>query len=96
MLEEFLAEDPNDSFSRYALALEMEKAGEEPAAIAGLEKVIALDPKYVAAYYHLGRLLVKNGRAEQARSVYTQGLTVSAEAGDQRTHSEIQDAIDSL
>lgn len=96
MLEEFLAEDPSDSFSRYALALEFEKEGRDSEAISGLGKVLELDPKYVAAYYHLGRLLARAGETEQARAVYTRGLVASSEAGDQRTNSEIQEAIDML
>ena len=96
MLEEFLAEDPSDSFSRYALALELEKEGRDLEAISGLEKVIEMDPTYVAAYYHLGRLLARAGETEQARAVYTRGLVASSEAGERRTHAEIQDAIEML
>ena len=96
MLEEFLAEDPSDSFSRYALSLELEKEGRDGEAISGLERVIELDPKYVAAYYHLGRLLARAEKTEDARAVYARGLVAASEAGDQRTHSEILDAIEML
>ncbi len=96
MLEEFLAEDPSDSFSRYALALELEKEGRDPDAISTLEKVIELDAGYVAAYYHLGRLLARTGRTDDARAVYSRGLIEASEAGEQRTQSEIQEAIEML
>ena len=96
LLEEFLAADPDDSFSRYALALEMEKAGDADGAIAHLNEVIRRDDTYVAAYYHLGRLLTKAGDEEEARAVYKRGLEVAAKAGDQKTRQEIQEALTML
>ena len=96
MLEEFVAADPADSFSRYALALELEKEKREPEAISQLQEVITRDPAYVAAYYHLGRILARLGQIEDARAAYRQGLDVSTAAGDQKTRNEIQEALDML
>ncbi len=94
MLEEFVAADAADSFSRYALALELEKEGRRAEAAVHLEEVIARDPAYVAAYYHLGRLLAAAGQAQEARAVYTRGLNV--ETIDKRTRSELEEAIEAL
>ena len=96
MLEEFVAADPDDSFSRYALALECDKAGLQQEAIALLREVIKRDAGYVAAYYHLGRMLARDERVEEALDVYRRGLGHAATAGDQRTRSEIQEAIEML
>jgi tetratricopeptide (TPR) repeat protein len=96
MLEDFVAQDPNDSFSRYALALELEKEGRELEAAPQLQEVIARDPNYVAAYYQLGRLLARLGQVEDARAVYRRGLDAAAASNDQRTRSEIQEALDML
>ena len=96
MLEEFLAADPADIFSRYALALELEKEQRMTEAIAELRDVISRDGGYVAAYYHLGRLLARQGQEGEAREVYRTGLDVAAKAGDRRTRDEIQEAMDSL
>ncbi|MEN3333002.1 MAG: hypothetical protein V7641_2367 [Blastocatellia bacterium] len=96
MLEEFLAADPADVFSRYALALELEKAQRPAEAIAALREVIGRDAGYVAAYYHLGRMLARAGETAEAREVYRAGLDLAAKAGDRRTRSEIQEAIESL
>ena len=95
-LEEFVAIDPNDSFSRYALALELEKSGEETDAVLHFREVISRDPGYVAAYYHLGKVLARTGHADEAREVYRKGLEVSVAANDQRTSTEIQEALDAL
>jgi tetratricopeptide (TPR) repeat protein len=96
MLEEFVAQDPDDSFSRYALALELEKVGQESEAVAHLREVAVRDPNYVAAFYHLGRLLARQGNIEDARAVYQLGLRAGESAGDQRTRSEIQQALEML
>lgn len=95
-LEEFVAADPNDSFSRYALALELDKAESRVNAADELREVIARDPGYVAAYYHLGRILSRLGEAEEARAVYQRGLEAASAAKDQRALSEIQEALDML
>ena len=96
MLEQFLAADPNDSFSRYALALELDKEGRTDEAIAQLQEVIARDPAYVPAYYHLGRVLARVGRTDEAREVYLNGVEAAGAAGDQKTRQEIQEALELL
>ena len=96
ILEEFLAADPADVFSRYALALELEKEQRTAEAISELRGVIDRNASYVAAYYHLGRMLARAGQMEEARAVYRTGLDVAAKSGDRRTRDEIQEALDSL
>ncbi len=96
MLEEFVTIDPNDSFSRYALALELEKEERAEEAIVQLQEVIKRDEDYVAAYYHLGRMLAKASKEEEALAVYNRGIVAATKAGDQKTRNEIQDAIEML
>ncbi|MFY9570742.1 MAG: hypothetical protein WAV20_05035 [Blastocatellia bacterium] len=96
MLEEFVAGDPNDSFSRYALALDLEKDGKDQETIEHLKEVINRDSSYVAAYYHLGRVLARTGDIEGARDVYRRGLDVAMAANDSRTRAEIQEALEML
>jgi tetratricopeptide (TPR) repeat protein len=96
MLEEFLAADPNDAFSRYALALELEKASQVDEAIAQLQEVIVRDTDYIAAYYHLGRLLTIAQQEAAALEIYQRGLAVATRLGDQKTRNEIHEAIEAL
>lgn len=96
ILEEFVSQDPDDSFSRYAYALELEKEGMADESVPQLREVIRRDPSYVAAYYHLGRLLTKSGAEDEARDVYTRGLITATAVGDQRSRNEIQEALDML
>jgi predicted Zn-dependent protease len=96
MLEEFVAADPDDSFSRYALALELEKEQRPDDAIARLQEVVARDENYVAAYYHLGRMLAKAGKDQEALAIYQRGVEAAGKAGDQKTRNEILEAIEML
>ena len=96
MLEAFVTEDPNDSFSRYALALELEKEIGAQEAVAQLREVISRDPGYVAAYHQLGRLLAQSGLIDNAREVYRRGIEAASDSGDQRSRSEMQEALETL
>lgn len=96
MLEEFVAADPADTFSRYALALELDKQQRAAEAITRLREVIGYDASYVAAYYHLGRLLAREGHDDEAREIYAAGLEVAAKAGERRTQEEIREALAAL
>ena len=96
ILEDFVAQDPNDSFSRYALALELEKENRVSEALQQLREVIARDPGLAAAYQQLGRLLAQSGSVDEAREIYRQGVSVAAAAGDQRARNEMQQALEML
>jgi tetratricopeptide (TPR) repeat protein len=96
LLEEFVAQDPNDSFSRYALALELEKDSAVEEAVAQLKEVISRDAGYVAAYHQLGRLLAQNGFIEDARDIYRRGIDVAKESNDRRSGSEMLEALEML
>ena len=96
MLEEFVAQDPDDSFSRYALALELEKESRPQDAVIQLREVIARDQNYVASYYQLGRLLARSGCVNEARDVYHRGIGVADSAGDQKASAEIREALEAL
>jgi tetratricopeptide (TPR) repeat protein len=96
ILEEFVAQDPNESFSRYALALELEKEKSVHEAVEQLREVILRDPGYTAAYQQLGRLLGQSGLPDEARDIYQRGIEAARASGDQRSVSEMQDALEMM
>jgi Tfp pilus assembly protein PilF len=95
-LQEFLALDPGDLFSAHALALEWVKAGEDATAKDIFEDILARDPSYVGSYYHLGRLLERTGRMEEARQVYGAGLEVALSKKEQLAANELRSALEEL
>ncbi|NTV74390.1 MAG: tetratricopeptide repeat protein, partial [Holophaga sp.] len=69
-----IGQDPDDSFTRYALALELAKEGRDRDAADQLQELISRESKYVPAYYHLGRILSKMGLTLEARDILTRGM----------------------
>jgi len=96
ILKGFLKDNPHDSFSRYALALEYVKIGQNGEALQEFETVRNTDPEYVATYYQLGQLYQKLGRKHDAEKTLRTGITVAAKAGDEHTRSELEAALESL
>jgi tetratricopeptide (TPR) repeat protein len=92
----FLEQDPDDSFSRYAVALELRSARRFDDAIAQLEELRRRDPSYCATYYQLGEMLALGGALDRAEEAYRAGIEVARVAGDLHTRSELEAALDEL
>lgn len=95
-LKEFLKANPNDSFVQHALALEYIKIGDDATAHQLFEAVLQRDENYVGSYYHLGKLLERNGDAQGALAVYERGMAKAKEAGEQQAYNELQAAYEDL
>ena len=96
VLKGFLEQDPKDSFSRYALALEYIKLGQTDDARQEFERVRDTDPGYVATYFQLGQLYRNLGLRHDAEKTYRTGITVASKQGDSHTQSELEGALESL
>ena len=96
ILKGFLKDNPDDSFSRYALALEYVKLGQNDEALREFEAVKAGDPDYVATYFQLGQLYQKLGKTHEAEKTFRTGISVAAKAGDDHTKSELEGALEGL
>jgi Tfp pilus assembly protein PilF len=96
ILQGFLRQDPEDSFSRYALALEYVKLGQTDDARRDFETVRDTDPSYVATYFQLAQLYRNLGLRHEAEKTYRTGITVASKAGDAHTQSELEGALESL
>lgn len=89
----FLAEDPDDAFTRFALATEYRKAGRLDEAIATFEALCGRDPSYVGTYYHLGKAYAEVGRRDRAAEVYRDGIAEATRQRDGHARSELQAAL---
>lgn len=96
ILKGFLEQDPKDSFSRYALALEYIKSGQTDDARREFEFVRDQDPGYVATYFQLAQLYRTLGLRHEAEKTYRTGITVAAKAGDSHTKEELEGALEGL
>jgi tetratricopeptide (TPR) repeat protein len=96
ILKGFLGQEPGDSFSRYALALEYVKLGQHENARREFETVREKDPAYVATYFQLGQLYRTMGLRHDAEKTLRTGITVASKAGDTHTQGELEGALESL
>ncbi|MCE7934852.1 MAG: hypothetical protein DYG96_09695 [Chlorobi bacterium CHB2] len=93
---QFLEQDPNDSFARYAVALEYASRKQSGEAIAMLVELRQRDPGYVALYYQLGGLYASAERMEEAEEAYRTGIAVAIRSNDRHTAAELEAALDEL
>lgn len=93
LLLDVLRENPNDTFARYALALEYNKEELPGKARELLELLRVEHPDYLPTYYQLGKLIETEGDEEKALSVYREGLQLAIKQHDLKTRSELEEAI---
>jgi tetratricopeptide (TPR) repeat protein len=95
-LQEYLKAKPDDSFLRHALALEYVKTGNDEEARALFTEILETEPAYTGSYYHLGKLLERMGRTEEAIAWYEKGMAACQQAGDRHAYGELRGAYEEL
>ncbi len=95
-LRTMLTVEPEDTFLRYAIALELERAGDALQAITILEKMLNDDPSHIPIYYQLARMLSEAGRGSEAMEICETGMQQCESSGDHRTRSELNAMLENL
>jgi len=95
-LKEFLRADPNDSFTRYALALEYHGIGEPQRALDALLELTGIDPRYVPAYQQLGQIAASLNRMNEAKEYYRRGIEAASAQGEAHAAKEMQEELEEL
>ena len=85
MLEALLADDPQDVFLRYALAMEWDKEGAHEKSLAGLRDLAVGVPPYVPAFFQAAQQLTRLERLDEARTMLRDGIEAARAQGDART-----------
>ena len=96
ILQEMLAQDPNNAFARYGLGMEYVKGGKLAEAVAEFRTLLERDTNYAAAYFHGGQALEKLGKVDEARALYERGIEATTRTGDAHTRAEIEGALSLL
>ena len=95
-LRKFLEDDPTDTFTRYAIALEQSKLGDDAATVQAFEEVLQHDPSYAPAYHQLGLFFAARGQADAARAALERGIAAAKAVSDAHAASEMQETLDEL
>lgn len=95
-LKKLLEENPADTFSTYALALEyvgMEELVEAENIFCSL---IQNTPDYTPTYYQLAKLYEHTNRKELAIMTYEKGIQVTQKANEKHALAELRSALNEL
>lgn len=95
-LTRLLEREPNDPFLRYGLAMEHKKAGRPDEALAWFAKTLEADGTYCYAYYQRGQVLEEQGKPDEAKKAYTDGIAAAKKCNDAHAAGEMQVALDLL
>jgi predicted Zn-dependent protease len=95
-LKEFLKSSPDDEFLNFALAQEYIGMEDDDSASELLKKLRRISPDYVATYYHLGKLLIRQGQNDEAEKIFNEGIEVGRKIKDNHSVSELQSALNEL
>ena len=95
-LQEFLSEDPSDSFSSYALALEYQKAGELEMAVLQMELLRSMDPDYLPLYYQLGGFYKEQKNLIAAEGVLREGIMLAEAQKNKHTLAELKQSLSDI
>jgi Tfp pilus assembly protein PilF len=89
-LEALLAKGTDNALLRFGLANEYLKLGNFELAIGHLQRAVAHDPKYSAAWKRLGKTLAETGRKDKAIAAYENGIRAAEEKGDVQAAKEMR------
>lgn len=82
-IEAMLADDPDDAFLRYGLAMEHASAGDDASCAEVLRELIARSAAspYIPAYLQAGQALVRLDRIAEACAVLKDGIETAGKLG---------------
>ncbi|MEE9372665.1 MAG: hypothetical protein V3V00_06390 [Saprospiraceae bacterium] len=91
-LKDMLADDPNDSFVRFAIAMEYKNVEMFEEAVLEFNSLKVLDANYVGLYYHLAHCYAELQEEEAALIVYNDGIKIAENLNDLHAKSELMNA----
>jgi predicted Zn-dependent protease len=95
-LEEFLASNPNDAFSRYGIALDCMREGDLAAADSHFRTLLETNPDYVPGYQMYAQMLAENHRVDEAKSALAKGIDSAIRQNNQHARSEMEALLQDL
>ena len=90
LLEDFVAKKPDDSFSRYGLAMECMNSSDPAAADTHFRALLERNADYIPAYLMYAQLLARESRISEAKQILSNGIAAAAKKGDQHARSEME------
>jgi Tfp pilus assembly protein PilF len=96
LLEDFVAKKPDDSFSRYGLAMECMNGGDSAAADTHFRALLERNADYIPVYLMYGQFLARESRVAEARQVLSDGIVAAAKMRNDHARSEMEALLNDL
>jgi predicted Zn-dependent protease len=96
MLNEVLAQNPNDAFARYGLAMEYSNRGQTDQALQEFAKLLSAHPDYTAGYFMAAQTLVRAERIGDAKQMLQDGIRSAQRTGNSHAQSEMEGLLAEL
>ena len=91
-----LVDEPQDTFLRYSLAMELDKESDHDRSLDLLAGLRSDTPPYIPAFFMAGQQLTRLGRTEEARSRLRDGIEAARTQGDAHAAGEMSEFLTSL
>jgi len=91
-----LAEQPDDTFLRYSLAMELQKEGRHQESLDRFRDLMVDEPAYVPAFFMSAKQLVELGKIAEARAALREGIDEARRQGDHHAASEMSELLTTL
>ncbi|MFT4733360.1 MAG: tetratricopeptide (TPR) repeat protein [Algoriphagus sp.] len=91
LLLDFLVQEPEDPFNRYAVAMELMKSDKQRA-VEHLEVLIREHATYLPTYYQLAQLYFDEDALEDAEKIYLKGIALAESQNNQKIEAELRGA----
>jgi tetratricopeptide (TPR) repeat protein len=95
-LKEILAQNPQDAFARYGLAMAYASEGDTAAALSEFDRLSVDHPEYVPGYFMAAQTLSKGGRNDEAKARLRIGIATAQQVGNNHALGEMQQMLDEL
>ncbi|MGB0595677.1 MAG: hypothetical protein ACPGLY_03125 [Rubripirellula sp.] len=95
-IEAMLAEDPDDTFLRYSLAMELRSEGKTQQSLSLLDALMADKPPCVSAFFMAAQQLVDLDELDLARDRLRVGIDQARAQGDSHAAAEMSDYLAAL
>jgi predicted Zn-dependent protease len=89
----FVAERPDEPFTRYSLAMQLRSMGRLEEAVAEFRELGRRAPDYVPTWLMLGQVLEAAGQEAEAAQAYRDGIAVATRQANHHARSELEEAL---
>ncbi len=95
-IEAMLADDPQDDFLRYSLAMEMRKEADHEGSLIKLAELSKQAKAYVPAFFMAAQQLVELQRIVEARTILRDGIEEARSQNDHHAAGEMSELLSQL